>query len=334
MKSRLSRKDLVDSPDRNEPHVVILGAGASKAAFRHGDANGRLVPLMNELPEILGSPWKNLVENASLVNLDLESQFTWLRESAMHRDRLNEIEDIMYEYFSSLALPDNPTIYDHLILGLREKDVIATFNWDPFLILAHARNRTISNLPEIRFLHGCVQYASCPNHDVLGRLGERCPICKGGLIESSMLFPYSDKDYTKDRIISRDWAFVTNRLKEAFHLTIFGYSGPATDYKAKKLLLDSWTRTSTRQFSHVEIIDIGDAVDLRSNRRDFVPFYHDMVIPCVWESTIAKWPRRTAEYKIAASLFGTVSEIISPMRTKSLKELQTWHAEFVVAEGR
>ena len=56
MKSRLSRKDLVDSPDRNEPHVVILGAGASKAAFRHGDANGRSVPLMNELPEILGSP--------------------------------------------------------------------------------------------------------------------------------------------------------------------------------------------------------------------------------------------------------------------------------------
>ena len=179
MKSRLSRKDLVDSPDRNEPHVVILGAGASKAAFRHGDANGRLVPLMNELPEILGSPWKNLVENASLVNLDFESQFTRLRESARHRDRLNEIEDIMYEYFSSLALPDNPTIYDYLILGLRGKDVIATFNWDPFLILAHARNRTISNLPEIRFLHGCVQYASCPNHDVLGRLGERCPICKG-----------------------------------------------------------------------------------------------------------------------------------------------------------
>ena len=59
----------------------------------------------------------------------------------------------------------------------------------------------------------------------------------GGLIESSILFPYSDKDYTKDRIISRDWAFVTDRLKEAFHLTIFGYSGPATDYKAKKLLL-------------------------------------------------------------------------------------------------
>ena len=38
----------------------------------------------------------------------------------------------------------------------------------------------------------------------------------GGLIESSILFPYSDKDYTRDRIISRDWAFVTDRLKEAF----------------------------------------------------------------------------------------------------------------------
>ena len=277
---------------------------------------------------------ENLVGNANLVNLDFESQFTRLRESARHHDRLNEIKDIMYEYFSGLALPDNPTIYDYLILGLRGKDVIATFNWDPFLMLAHARNRTISNLPEIRFLHGCVQYASCSNHDILGRLGERCPICKGRLIKSSILFPYGDKDYTKDRIISRDWAFVTDRLKEAFHLTIFGYSGPATDYKAKKLLLDGWTRTSMRQFSHVEIIDIGDADNLRRNWREFIPFHHDMVIPCFWESTIAKWPRRTAEYKTAASLFGTVSEIIGPMRTKSLNELQTWHAEFVAAEGR
>ena len=334
MKSLLSRQELVDSPDRHEPHVVILGAGASKAAFQHGDADGQFVPLMNELPRILGSPWRDVVETANLADLDFESQFTRLRESARYHDRLNEIEDMLWEYFSSLALPENPTIYDYLILGLRGKDIIATFNWDPFLILAHARNRTISNLPEIRFLHGCVHYASCPNHDVLGRPGERCPICKGLLIQSSILFPYGDKDYSKDRTISRDWAFVTDRLKEAIHLTIFGYSGPATDYKAKKLLLDGWTRTPMRRFSHVEIIDTGDADDLRRNWQEFIPFHHDMVIPCFWESTIAKWPRRTAEYKNAASLFGTVSQIIGPMRTKSLKELQMWHAELVAAEGR
>ena len=332
MKSLLSRQELVDSPNRNEPHVVILGAGASKAAFPKGDANGRLVPLMNQLPRILGSRWKDLVNRASLANLDFESQFTRLRQSSMHSDRLTEIENMLCEYFSSLILPEYPTIYDYLIMGLRGKDVVATFNWDPFLIAAHNRNRMVPNLPEIRFLHGCVQYASCPDHDVLGQPGERCPMCKRPLATSSILFPYGDKDYAKDGVIFRDWKFVTSRLQEAFHLTIFGYSGPSTDYKAKKLLLEGWTETPMRPFSHVEIIDIGNADDLRSNWQEFIHFHHDMVISCFWESTIAKWPRRTAEYKTAASLFGTVSENLGPIRNMSLEELQKWHAEIAAVE--
>lgn len=333
MKSLLTRQELVEAPVRIEPHVVILGAGASKAAFQRGDVNGRLVPLMNELPEILGDPWRELVEDANLEGIDFESQFTRLRECPRHQSRLNEIESMLLEHFSSLTLPDVPTIYDYLVLGLREKDIIATFNWDPFLMLAHARNRTISKLPEIRFLHGCVQYASCPDHDVLGQPGERCPMCRKQLTKSSIMFPYGDKDYARDGIIARDWASVTERLKEAFHLTIFGYSGPATDYKAKKLLLDGWKQTPMRRFSHVEIIDIGGADDLRRNWREFIPFHHDMVNESFWDSTIAIWPRRTAEYKTAASLCGTVSERIGPMMTESLEELQKWYAEIADAES-
>ena len=332
MKPLLTRQELVESPDRIEPHVVILGAGASKQAFQRGDANERKVPLMNELPEILGDPWRELVEGANLEGADFEFQFTKLRENATCQSRLYEIESMLLEYFSSLALPDDPTIYDYLILGLREKDVIATFNWDPFLMLAHARNRAVSKLPEIRFLHGCVQYASCPDHDVLGQPRERCPMCSEPLVKSSIMFPHGDKDYARDGIIARDWDFVTKRLKEAFHLTIFGYSGPQTDYKAKKLLLNGWKQTPMRRVSHVEIIDNGDADDLRRNWRDFIPFHHDMVIESFWESTIARWPRRTAEYKTAASFWGTVSERIGPMRIGSLEELQKWHAEIADAE--
>ena len=109
MKSLLNRQELVDSPDRHEPHVVILGAGRAKQ--RSGmETHGRLVPLMNELPEILGGAWRNLVEGANLVDLDFESQFTRLRESPRHHERLNEIEDVLWEHFSSLALPEGPTI--------------------------------------------------------------------------------------------------------------------------------------------------------------------------------------------------------------------------------
>ena len=332
MKALLSREDLVKSPERTRPHVVILGAGASKAAFGRGDANGRKVPLMNELPEVLGDPWRELVESANVAGVAFEAQFTRLHESATHRGHLDEIEGMLLDYFSSLALPEQPTIYDYLVLGLRPKDVIATFNWDPFLMLAHERNRAVVALPEIRFLHGCVRYASCPEHDVLGLPGEYCPMCRKALVESSMMFPHHEKDYARDGIIARDWAFVAERLKAAFHLTIFGYSGPATDYKAKGLLLDGWKRTPMRRFSHVEITDCGDTDDLRRNWREFIPFHHDMVERSFWESTIARWPRRTAEYKTAASLYGTVSERIGPIRTKSLRELQEWHAEIADAE--
>ena len=117
MKPLLTREDLVKSPERAEPHVVILGAGASKAAFGGGDANGRLVPLMNELPEVLGDPWRELVEGANLAGAGFESQFTRLRESATHHARLDEIESMLLDYFSSLALPEHPTIYDYLVLG-------------------------------------------------------------------------------------------------------------------------------------------------------------------------------------------------------------------------
>jgi hypothetical protein len=36
------------------PHVVILGAGASRAAFPEGDADGKVLPLMADLIDALG----------------------------------------------------------------------------------------------------------------------------------------------------------------------------------------------------------------------------------------------------------------------------------------
>lgn len=333
MKTELSKEELVKSPTNQDiPHVVILGAGASKAAFKEGDAKGRFVPLTNELPKILGRPWQELIEEAKLADSGFEFQFTQLRDDVTQRSRLDEIEDMLLKYFSSLTLPDTPTIYDYLILGLRQKDLIATFNWDPFLLLAHARNRAVLELPEIRFLHGCVQYASCVEHDVLGQPEERCPKCKKELVNSAIIFPEDKKDYAKDGIIARDWAFVKERLQLAIHLTIFGYSGPVTDYKAKELMLEGWEKRPMKRFSHVEIIDVGDVSELRRNWQNFIPLHHDMIVRSFWESTIAKWPRRTAEYKFKTSLYGTVCERIGPKRTKSLRELQDWHAEIAQSE--
>ena len=328
-----SKQELINTPRFNVPHVVLLGAGASKGAFQKGDRNGRLVPLMKELPCVLGDTWNDLVRNVPRTERGFEAQFTWLRTQSKYQRRLERVEELLHCYFQDLKLPDHATLYDHLVLGLRRKDIIATFNWDPFLMLAHRRNRGVAELPDIRFLHGCVCYASCIEHGVLGIPGEQCPKCRKLLVSGRLLFPDKGKDYTGDSLISSDWRVVTDRFSKAFHLTIFGYSGPATDYLAKELLLEQWKKSRLRQFSHVEIIDISPADVLRKNWKDFIPFHHEMILSSFWRSTIARWPRRTAEYKFGASLEAKPSEEIGPYRTNNLEELQHWYSEIAQAES-
>ena len=77
---------------------------------------------------------------------------------------MKEIEKRIDAYFSSLRIPREATKYDFLLLSLREKDAIFTFNWDPFLFDAYKRNAHIASLPEIFFLHGNVRIGICPNH--------------------------------------------------------------------------------------------------------------------------------------------------------------------------
>ncbi len=49
----LTKDDLMGAPRYHRPHVLILGAGASKASFPQGDGNGRKLPLMNELSDVI-----------------------------------------------------------------------------------------------------------------------------------------------------------------------------------------------------------------------------------------------------------------------------------------
>ncbi len=338
----LTKTELTGSPQNGRPHVVLLGAGASRAAFPDGDRHGRSIPLMSDLADLLGSPWTDLVVRASPPVNGFERQFTWLRDQHRYTDSLHEIESSLFDYFVNLALPDHATIYDHLVLGLRRKDVIATFNWDPFLLLAHRRNRLPNlHLPDIRFLHGCVLYASCIQHsEVLGSPGEICPRCNKPLTRSSLIFPVEDKNYVDDRLIAEDWRAVTDTLPRAFQLTIFGYSGPSTDYQAKTLLRDAWGASATddssmspiRQFSHLEIIDTVKGGELYERWKDLIPLDHLMSTDTFWDSSMARWPRRTAESKLQASIFARIVEPLGPCRTTNLGELQEFHMELARVE--
>src|SRR5688572_1243585 len=145
----------------DRPHVVLLGAGASKAAFPQGDRNRVELPLMCDLVEMLGLDQIFKRSGINYAGRNFEEVYSDLCEHPEHKQAREKVEERIQDYFSSMQLPDPPTIYDHLVLSLREKDVIATFNWDPFLFQAGARHCGFARLPRIMFLHGNVAIGYC-----------------------------------------------------------------------------------------------------------------------------------------------------------------------------
>jgi len=87
-----------------------------------------------------------------------------------------------------------------------------------------------------------------------------------------------------------------------------------------------------REISHVEIIDIADDEVLRSRWGEFIPYHHDIVVREFWNCSIARWPRRTAEWKISASLYGIPAEYLGPFRTDSLSKLHAWYHRLAAEE--
>ena len=101
----------IANPFHGKLHVLLLGAGASKAALPNGDKQGRPVPLLRDLAEEL-----NLIElfPESLKELaiqDFEAAYSKLYELGSS-DKLNQIDVLVREYFTQLELPDEPNLYD------------------------------------------------------------------------------------------------------------------------------------------------------------------------------------------------------------------------------
>lgn len=143
------------------PHLVIVGAGASVAATPRGDRRGKRLPVMADFVDRL-----NLAPTMDRLGIrwrhrNFEDIYDELVTQGGHSEQVLSIENTINTYFASLELPTEATIYDYLLLCLREKDAIATFNWDPFLAQAFARNAHLGRLPRIYFLHGNVAIGYC-----------------------------------------------------------------------------------------------------------------------------------------------------------------------------
>ncbi len=109
---------------------------------------------MNELTDNLKNTIKKHDYSGDTTNF--ESFYSEIFNQPQFSNLVLEMQKRVLEYFETLEIPDKVIIYDYLILSLREKDIIATFDWDPLLLKAYSRNLKAKPLPKLAFLHGNV----------------------------------------------------------------------------------------------------------------------------------------------------------------------------------
>ena len=104
-------------------------------------------------------------------------------------------------------------------------------------------------------------------------------------------------------------------------LTIFGYSGPDSDWDAVDLLKNAWMARSARKFEHVEVMDIAPKEDLQERWSGFTPTNHLQVVRYYEESFVGRWPRRSPEGLFLAMSKGIPSDNCPLSDTDDLTEL-------------
>lgn len=244
------------------------------------------------------------------------------------------LEATVHDYFAQLKLPNSPTIYDHLVLSLRKKDLIATFNWDPFLLQAYSRNGgSNAPLPRLAFLHGNVDIGFCAIDKTSGLQDTSCSKCGKRRTPSPLLYPIKRKNYAANEFIENEWTLLREALQHAFWVTIFGYSAPQTDQEALETMQMAWGGGENRPMEQVEIISIDDPEKLVVGWGKFIHTHHVDVHRDFYDSWMSRHPRRTGEAYINQYMKGKfISDNLIPAAA-SWNDLREFFRPLVRREG-
>ena len=297
--ARLARTGAQDDAD---PHIVIVGAGGSRASCPRGDKNGRHLPVMADLIDRVGL--RPLLETAGVGERvdNFEAVYSDLATSGEHDDAVRETEATIREYFRQIQIPDTITIYDYLLLSLRPKDLIATFNWDPLLAQAFRRHEGLISMPQLAFLHGNVAIGFCDEHRACGWHDDHCRVCGEPFSPSPLLFPVKEKNYASQPSIRSQWALLERQLAEAYFVTVFGYSAPVTDAAARDAPLHVWSKNEAREIAEIELIDIRPKDELLLSWNEFIVRSHYIVGNTVLRAYSSWHPRRSCDALFAATM--------------------------------
>lgn len=317
---RLKEKKLVD------PHVVVIGAGASVAACRK-DKFGREVPLLRNIHHLLGLT-KELKKYhfSDLEMADFELLYSNIYGKKEYGELVSFLENRVRDYFKELVIPDEITYYDYLILSLTSKDAIISFNWDPFLMQAYRRNLTVGNLPELIFVHGNVGVGLCHTCHVKGYADTLCPNCYKALDDMPLLFPIGKKDYDSHPIIHNEWSLAKHYLSRAAGITVYGYGAPQTDIEAVELMKTAYTESNIKDIAPFTIINLSSVKDEQLKKwKEF--FDSEMMLYCETfeESLLWRNPRVSLETLFDARLQQHPREVErSFSKFSTLEELQNF----------
>ena len=309
-----------------DPHVVIVGAGASIAACKT-DKNGREVPLLKNIHNILRLTDELEKYNFSNEQMgDFEKLFSDIYGRDEYKDLQEKLEFEVCHYFSDLKIPDEPTLYDYLVLSLTEKDAIISFNWDPFLMQAYRRNIDVGNLPELIFPHGNSGVGLCNDCKVKGYAGCLCPNCFKALEQMPLLYPTGKKDYNSKSIIKNEWNRAKDVLSRAAGITVYGYSAPVTDVEAVELMKSAISISQMKDIAPFTIINLPE--NENEQRRKWSEFYDvKMVLYCneFKQSSLWRNPRVSLETLFDAILQGQPRSTQKSFKEFSkLRELQDY----------
>lgn len=283
---------------RSRPHLFILGAGATKATIPNGDKYGRQSPVMENFLQEIGI--ENLLDDVKLntKSKNIEAIYSELSGKPEYADIVAKIEDGIVNHYRQMQIPDTPTLYDYLILSLRQKDCIATFNWDPLLIQAYNRvNKITSDLPQMLFLHSSVAVGICEGCRHYEPYRNRyCSICGKPLDSPRLLYPVESKDYSQNIYIQDAWNTLQYYLAKACIVTIWGYSAPKSDKEAKQIMLKAFS-SDYRPLDQIEVIDIADEEALYKTWQPFAKNtnFHLNIHRSLMDSLIGEFPRRSIE---------------------------------------
>lgn len=306
------------------PHLVLLGAGASLASFPNGDKNGKKLPLMNnlvkelDLLDVIPDKFENLINN-------FESLYSKIANDKALISIKEKIDKKVSEYFYYLEIPERPTLYDYLVLSLRKKDLIATFNWDPLLLKTMRRHSKINSLPNVVFLHGNVAVGICSNCKIKGyKYNIVCHHCNNPFEEMKLLYPIENKDYSSVETISEEWNILKEYFEISLMVTIFGYSAPISDIDAKKLMLNASLKNRSREFYELEIIDIKPKEEVEETWSDFIYSHHYSILKGLNESYLWNHPRRTTDAFFDAYLMNSPWEENPFPKFNDVYEMHQW----------